>query len=207
MAFFIRESAPTGLPVSSSRVVRSDDYLVWHDAQTVLDQARADAEAVRESAKDEYERERARGYRDGLESARIEAAEKMIENVGRTIDYFEKVEDRMTQLVMQAMRKIVGGFDDSSRVITVVRGALSAVRNQKQVIVRVPPDREGMLKLAVNDLLAAYPGIGYLDLVPDARLSGDACILETEIGVVEGSLDAQIDALGRAFSRILGSRK
>jgi len=64
-----------------------------------------------------------------------------------------------------------------------------------------------MLKSATDELLAAYPGIGYLDLVPDSRLRGDACIVETEIGIVEASMEGQIAALGRAFAKILGSRR
>ncbi len=56
-----------------------------------------------------------------------------------------------------------------------------------------------MLKAATDELLAAYPGIGYLDLVPDTRLHDDACIVETEIGIVEASIEGQIAALGRAF--------
>ncbi len=131
----------------------------------------------------------------------------MIVNVGSTIDYFEKVEERMTQLVMQCMRRVVADFDDQKRVVTVVRSALAAVRNQKQITLKVAPDRVEMVKAATDELLAAYPGIGYLDLVADSRLHDDACIVETEIGVVEASIEGQIAALGRAFTRILGSRK
>ncbi len=43
----------------------------------------------------------------------------------------------MTQLVLQAMRRIVADFDDRQRVITVVKSALAAVRNQKQITLRV----------------------------------------------------------------------
>src|ERR1700691_5993498 len=98
----------------------------------------------------------------------------MIANVGSTIDYFEKVEERMTELVLQCLRRIVASFDDRQRVITVVRGALAAVRNQKQITLRVAPDRLEMLKAATDELLATYPGIGYPALgahtpLPEAR--------------------------------------
>jgi type III secretion protein L len=181
--------------------------MVWQNATALIEAAQAHAEETRVSARDAYEQERQRGYEDGMTAARLEAAEQMLSNVGNTINYFEKVEDRMTELVLQSMRHIVGGFDDRQRVVTVVRGALAAVRHQKQVILRVAPDRVEMLKAATDELLAAYPGIGYLDLVADSRLKGDACIVETDIGTVEASLDGQIAALGRAFAKVLGSRK
>lgn len=58
----------------------------------------------------------------------------------------------------------------------------------------------------INDLLAAYPGVGYLDILADGRLARGSCILESEIGMVEASLEGQIQALRQAFQRTLGSR-
>jgi type III secretion protein L len=113
----------------------------------------------------------------------------------------------MTELVLQAMRRIVADYSDRERVTTVVRGALSAVRNQKQVTLRVAPDKVDLLKQSTDELLASFPGIGYVDIVGDGRLNGDACIVETEIGIVEASMESQITAMGRAFTRVLGSRR
>ncbi len=207
MVVFIRDAAPPRSADPTLRVIPAAQYALWQETNAVIEAAQLEAAAIRAAATGAYEEERRRGYEEGMTAARLEAAEKMIANVGSTIDYFEKVEDRMTQLVLQAMRRIVAGFDDRQRVITVVKSALAAVRNQKQITLRVAPDRLDMLKAATDELLAAYPGIGYLDLVPDSRLHDDACIVETEIGIVEASIEGQIAALGRAFTRILGSRK
>ena len=207
MVLFVRSAAPSGLPDPSARVIPAADYVVWQEASTVIQAAEADAAAILATARQAHEQERQRGYEEGLEAARLEAAEQMITNVGSTIDYYEKVEGRMTELVLQAMRRIVADYSDRERVTTVVRGALSAVRNQKQVTLRVAPDKVDLLKQSTDELLASYPGIGYVDIVGDGRLSGDACIVETEIGIVEASMDGQIAALGRAFTKILGSRR
>ncbi|MEJ0035242.1 MAG: HrpE/YscL family type III secretion apparatus protein [Gammaproteobacteria bacterium] len=207
MVVFIRDAAPSRSADPTLRVIPAADYALWQESSGLIDAARGEAESIRESAREAFESERRRGYAEGLAAAQLDAAEKMIANVGSTIDYFEKVEERMTQLVMQCMRRVVADFDDQKRVVTVVRSALAAVRNQKQITLKVAPDRVEMVKAATDDLLAAYPGIGYLDLVADSRLHDDACIVETEIGVVEASIEGQIAALGRAFTRILGSRK
>lgn len=71
---------------------------------------------------------------------------------------------------------------------------------------RLPPAQVEAVRARSNELLAAYPGVGYLDIVPDARLQGDACILESEIGLVEASIEGQIAALQGAFQKVLGSR-
>ena len=207
MVLFVRDAAPSRAPDPSVRVIPAAGYLAWQDAAALIEAAEAEAAAIQAAAKEAFEQERARGYEDGMTAARVDAAEQMIANVSSTVSYFEKVEDRVIELVLQSIRRIVSEYDDRERVVMVVRSALAAVRNQKQVTVRIAPDRIEMLKSATDSLLVAYPGIGYLDLVPDTRLCGDACIVETEIGIVEASIEGQIAALGRAFAKILGSRK
>lgn len=137
----------------------------------------------------------------------MEAAEHMIENVSRAIGYFEKVEAKVVDLVMAALRKILMDFDDRERVTLVVKNALSAVRNQKQVTLRLPPDKADLLRERINEILAAYPAVGFLDITPDARLTGDACILESDIGSVEAGIEVQLAAIRRAFEKSLGSRQ
>jgi len=42
--------------------------------------------------------------------------------------------------------------------------------------------------------------------VADPRLAADACILESEIGIVEASVQGQLAALRQAFAKVLGAR-
>jgi type III secretion protein L len=207
MVLFVRELADVGRPDPSARIVPAERHRQLLDAQALVEAARAQAAAIVARAQEAYEEERQRGHADGMAGARAEAAEQMMENVARTVDYLGRVEERMTQLVVQALRRIVGEYDDRERAAIVVKGALSAVRNQKQVALRVPADRLEAVRGSLDGILAAFPGIGYVDLQPDARLRGDACIVETEIGIVEASIDAQLQALERAFARVLGSRR
>lgn len=193
-------------PDPSARVLRAADLAALASAQAVLDAAHAQAEAIAASAQDAFEAERRRGYEDGKQEALLDQAEKMIETVSRTVDYFAGVENEMVDLVMAAVRKVVDGFDDREKVMVVVRNALAVVRNQKQMTLRLHPDEIDIVRERINDILAAYPGVGYLDLVADARLARGACILESEIGMVEASLEGQIEALRNAFQRTLGSR-
>jgi type III secretion protein L len=190
----------------AARVRRPPDRAAWAGAQELLAQARAQADAIVGGAQAAYEQESRRGYEEGRESALLDQAEKMIETVGRTVEYFAGVENEMVELVMAAVRKVVDGFDDREKVMVVVRNALAVVRNQKQMTLRLNPAEVDMVREQINDLLAAYPGVGYLDILADGRLARGACILESEIGMVEASLEGQIQALRQAFQRTLGSR-
>lgn len=200
-----RRSVPAHL-APGTRILRAAEVSAWADSEAMLAAAQARADAIVAGAEEALEQERRRGYEQGLAEARLEQAEKMIDTVSRTVDYFAKVESDMVALVMASVRKIMGDFDDSQRVVIAVKSALSVVRNQKQMTLRVHPQQVDALRAHVNELLAAYPGVGYLDIVADGRLSSEACILESEIGMVEASIEGQIAALQGAFQKVLGSR-
>ena len=189
-----------------TRVLPAADLAALVEAQAVLDNAHAQAEAILAGARESFEAERRRGYEDGKQEALLDQAEKMIETVSRTVEYFAGVENEMVDLVMASVRKVVDGFDDREKVMIVVRNALAVVRNQKQMTLRLHPAEIESVRERINDILAAYPGVGYLDLLADARLGRGACILESQIGMVEASLEGQIEALRGEFQRTLGSR-
>ena len=211
MAFLIPRDpltprASAGRVDPAARVLRGAELAAWADAEQLLAQARARADEIIGGAQAAFEAERQRGYEEGREAALLDQAEKMIETVGRTVEYFAGVENEMVELVMSAVRKVVDGFDDREKVMVVVRNALAVVRNQKQMTLRLNPAEVDTVREQINDLLAAYPGVGYLDILADGRPARGACILQSESGMVEASLEGQIQALRQAFQRTLGSR-
>jgi type III secretion protein L len=190
----------------ATQVVRAHEMAALREAQQIVADAQVQADAIVAGAHEALEAERQRGYAQGLEEAQLDQAEQMIENVSRTIDYFSKVEGRVVDLVMQSIQKIVSEFDDTERVVITVKNVLAVVRNRKQMTLRLNPQQVDLIKARVNDLLADYPGVGFLDIVVDTRVKLDACILESDIGLVEASMEGQIAALRSAFEKVLGSR-
>ena len=188
-------------------VLKAKDVAVWTDAQALLERARSDAERIRLEATQAFESEKSRGYEEGLQEARLEQTERMIENATRMVEFFASVEQRMVGLVMDAVRRIIADYSDAERVMAVVRSGLHVMRNQKQLTLRLAPEHATQVSARAAELLQSFPGIGMLDIVPDSRLKGDAAILESEIGVVEASIDMQMQALEHGFQKMLGSRQ
>lgn len=205
MVLFIHRAGALTEPDPAARLLPAAQHLQYLQAEQLLGAAHADAALLAAQAREAYEAERRRGYAEGRAQAGTEAAEQMLEHVARGIDYFAGIEGRMTELVLQAMRRLVADYSERERVVMVVRGALAAVRGQTQVILRVAPDRVELLRSALDELLTAFPSIGHIDLQADARLRDDGCVVETEIGVVEASIEAQLEAMRRAFAKVFGS--
>ena len=205
---FIRILKPSELAQTdpASLVLSPQDVRIHREAEQVLAEAQAEAQRIRAQAVQAYEDERRNGYEEGLATARMEEAERLIENATRTVDYFAAIEQKIVSLVMNAVRKIMAEFDDTTRVLSVVQSGLSVMRNQKQLTLRLPPEHIEMVRARAQQLLERFPGVGMMDIVPDARLKGDAAILESEMGVVEASVELQLQAIEQGFAKLLGSR-
>lgn len=193
-------------PDPGARIVRREDYMAWTRAHDIVIAAQAHATAILADAHNIFEQERRRGYEEGDRQARRQQAEKIIETVGQTVDYLSRFEHEIIDLVMGAVRKIVDGFDDEDAVMAVARNAIAIARNQKQITLRLNPSQVDIVRSRLDELLAVFPVVGYVDIRDDPRVRKGGCILESEIGLIEAHLDDQIEALRIAFERILGSR-
>jgi type III secretion protein L len=205
---FIRILRPSDLAMTNPTqwVLSPDEVRQWQTAEQVLQEARAEAERIRAEAEDAFEAEKQRGYEEGLTMARMDEAERLIENATRMVDYFAGIEQKIVDLVMKAVRRIMADFDDTTRVLAVVQSGLSVMRNQKQLTLRLSPEHAETVRERAQQLLERFPGVGLMDIVPDNRLKGDAAILESEMGVVEASIDLQLKAIEQGFVKLLGSR-
>ncbi|MEH0085756.1 HrpE/YscL family type III secretion apparatus protein [Vibrio antiquarius] len=189
------------------KVLKAKDYASYLDSQHLVEAANSKAESIIANAQQAYETEKQRGYQDGLAQAKIENAQTMVETLARCNDYYQQVEEKMTGVVLEAVRKIIDTFDDVDTTVSVVREALQLVSNQKQVILHVHPEQVVDVREKVAGVLSDYPEVGYVDVVADARLKNGGCILETEVGIIDASIDGQLHALKQAMVKPLSERK
>ena len=189
--------------LAGEKVVKADQYQSFVDAEGIISSSRKQAERILEAARRERESERQRGYQQGLLEGRREMAERMIDAVERNVDYFSHMEQKVVDIVVEALKKILGEIDQREKILKIVQNALAVVRNQAKVTLRVCPDEAAYVRSRVDDILKQYPGIGYLDVSPDPRLKEGGCILETEMGVVDASVDVQLEAICRSLARSL----
>jgi type III secretion protein L len=199
--FFIKNGSFT--PKPGQTVLKAADYALLLAAEEVLEKARQEGEAIREAAKQAHEEEKERGYAEGMMLGKMEMAERMLDTATRGVDYLEGLEGTIVDLVMNAMTKIIDGFTDKERVLGVVRKSLGYVRSQKRVVLRVAPEDADMVQEEMKNLLRDYPGIGILDVAVDPRLARGACILESELGLIDASLNVQLEGIRKAFLRRL----
>ncbi|WP_448217973.1 HrpE/YscL family type III secretion apparatus protein [Endozoicomonas sp. 2B-B] len=186
----------------SAKVLKSEDYADYLESEKIVSKAREHAREILEQSRQAYEKEKQRGFEEGLAEGKVDQAEQMLKVVSRTINYLSEVEKALADILMSGIKKIIGEYDQEELAVSLVKNALQHVRNEKQVTIRIPPSQFKMVKTRLNEILGEYKGVGFIDLVSDERLSTGDCIMESDIGVVDASVDLQIKALQKRFERI-----
>lgn len=182
-------------------VLRSADYQAYLTANQLVELARERAQAIEQGARDVYEQQKALGWQAGVDEARTSQATLIQETLQQCNQYYRAVEQKMSDVVLHAVRKILKQYDNTELALSVTREALSLVSNQKQVILHVQPEQVSAVRERVSHILKDFPEVGYVDVVADARLDEGGCILETEIGIIDASVDGQLAALATALTQ------
>lgn len=189
---------------SDTRLVKATDVATVRSAEEIIAAAEADAARIREEAKAAFEEERRKGYEKGLQDGNMEIAMLKLDQVDKSVAFMESVEDKMADIVMKALRSCVVEIGDREMVVQIVRKTMKAViRTQKTVVLKVAPEMVETVKARVAEFKVEYPTVESFDVVEDSRLKGPACVLETEAGVADASVETQLAAIERSLKRKL----
>lgn len=187
------------------KVIPAAEVATVLEGAAILERAAQEREAILAQARIDAEAERRRGFEKGLREGKMQIAGQMVATVERSVRYLGEIESGMVEIVLSAVRRILGEIDDKNRIKSVVRKVLATARDQRRVTLRVSRADEEILRGELDRILADFPGISYIDIEPDVRLQQGDCILETEIGVVEATLESQLEAVRTALSKTLTS--
>ena len=173
------------------------DFLL--EAEQWLDAAKQEARRIRQEAQEHFASEKKRGFQLGLDEAQQEMVGEMTQLAAQKKHFLQASERELVDVVMSSVRKIIHDMDDETRVVGVVKNALNLLRHQKELRLSVSTSMIHAVRTRLNELLALYPAVSYIDLVADGRLDTDECVLESSIGRVEAKIEPQLQALRQAF--------
>ncbi|MDR2390606.1 MAG: HrpE/YscL family type III secretion apparatus protein [Planctomycetota bacterium] len=195
------------VPEPGTMVLKAGEYAVMAEANAVLAQASARAGEIVALAEADAEAERRRGYEAGVAEGKAEVAERMFETMAASVEHLSGMESTLVDLVMRSLRTVLGTFDREELAVETVRHALRLVRDEKRVVLRVAAADADCVAKRLDEIVRRYPGMGRVDLVPDASLGSGGCVMETEIGVIDASLDRQLAMIENSFRRQLEERR
>ena len=193
---------PDFVLATDRRLVKATEMATVRSAEEIIAAAEADAARIREEAKVAFEEEKKRGYDKGIADGKMEIAMQKLDLLYSSVAFMEGVEQKMADVVMKALKSFVVEVGDREMVVNIVRKTLNAViRTQRHVTLKVAPEMVGVVKERVAAFRQDYPTVETFDVIEDSRLKGSACILETEAGVADASVETQLAAIEKSLQR------
>jgi flagellar assembly protein FliH len=143
-------------------------------------------------------------YEQKLIQARAPIAAAVKEFAQQRDDYFARVEAEVVQLSLSIAAKILHreAQVDPMLVASLVRIAVEKMREGSSVTVHVGAGR-GM---AWKQYFAGFPNLSRVEVVEDAKLNDQDCVLETELGSANFGLDTQLKEVEQGFFDLLALR-
>ena len=119
-------------------------------------------------------------------------------------DYFSRVESDVVQLALAIAAKILHreAQVDPMLVAALVRVAIDKLHDGSSVSVRVAPAEAGKWRAFLANPLNGST----IEIVEDAHLGAADCILETELGSANFSIEAQMKEVEQGFFDLLAQR-
>lgn len=137
-----------------------------------------------------------RGLEQGREQANRELTQSMALFAGRVNDTLTALEGELVELVIGCVRKVVGEIDVNERVQQAVRAGLELVRGSHKLVIRVHPERQAEVAAYLDSIPHRFSS---LEVVGDDQLAVDGCILESDLGIVNASIDNQLEVIAQTL--------
>jgi len=194
------DNAINGVPKRPrARILRAAEARAWLDGYAFLDEARRDARQMREAARRAYAAEYAQGYEDGKAQGDADAARLVGETTIKVDRYLAGLDAEVIGLALDVVRRMLGEFDVSRLVAKAAGQAIAEIRRAKYLKVRVHPACVGRVRDELHATLRESDVGMTVEIDGDDMLAADACILSTDIAVIDAGIGAQLEAIAAAL--------
>lgn len=173
-------------------VLKAAELLQWQEGAAMLADAAEQAAALRASSAAAHDAECRRGYEEGREQAAAELAQRLLVIDDAASSAARAFEAALPGLVCDIVEGILGERPAMEQLRLAVRRALGRIRHDGTGSLRAAPDCQD----ALREALSAMPhGSAGLRVEVDPGLAPGRCVFESELGVVELGIAAQLRVL------------
>jgi type III secretion protein L len=187
-------------------IVRAAEYEDLTTARDLLERATAEANRLREEAQQAFEQKQIEGHRNGFEDGARTMATRMLQWDHEIQSYLGQLEQQTIGIVLNAVRMVIGESSDQDVVRRIVAGLVEDFKKETGLVLRVSSGQFTETQRYLNERAAESTQNLDIKVVGDDKLEDTACILETQTGLVDASVETQIQAFEEAMNHALSKR-
>jgi type III secretion protein L len=184
-------------------VIPAEDYSTLMTASEVVELAREDAAAYKRTVEEECQRLRSQAQEEGFQEGLIQFHTHILAFEKELAKIRHEANKLILPIALKAARKIVGGELQMrpEAIVDIVLQALAPVTQNKKIVLCVNRADKEMLEQHKPEIRALLEQVESLSIVERPEVSPGGCIIETETGIINATIESQWRALEAAFER------
>ncbi len=192
-------------PASEKKVIRSEDFSTLLAANELLEKTRADVAAAQEKAHKEAEELKKKGYDEGYQEGLTQLNEQIIGLDNEKKRLRNEMNQLILPLALKAAKKVVAGELKShpETIVNIVLQALAPVMQNHRITIYCNKADKEALESEKPRLKEKLEQIESLSIKDRDDVSPGGCIVETESGIINATIENQWRGIESAFDRYL----
>lgn len=166
------------------------------EAQSIIEAAEQRAAEIRAEAEKTFQQARDNGYREGYEKGLENAAQRALRLISDSAQVGDKLAQEAAKLALAISATVIGEQlkvdEDTVRRIAVRALQESVIGDSVTVIIH--PDDRDTLNGAMQNLKRIAHGAA-ISIETDGSLDRGSCVVRTEFGEVDASIEALLEAV------------
>ncbi len=170
-------------------------------AQSVLTEAHEEAARLLEAARAEADRLRHDACEAGRRQAALEWHERQTVQAIDNAQVLRGMHEKLAMIVTGAVERIVHTEERAALYQRALRSVRSFARGASTLALRVSADDHAHARAALDSLKALQTQGLHIEVSVDPALRAGSCVFESEVGILDASLQTQLDGLRAAMDR------
>ena len=190
---------------SEKKVLRAEEFSQLLEIQDLLKEAKDDIQRLQEETTTECIQLKKEAEEAGLQQGLIKFNTQLIYLDQKVKEMQHEMQKMILPLALKAAKKIVGEqlVLNPQSIIEIVMQALKPVRQNHEIKIFVSKEDKEALESAKEKLKVLFDQLRILTIDERDDLTKGSCIIETEAGIINATLDNQWRALEAAFESFL----
>jgi len=190
---------------SSKKILKAKEFSELLTIQELLKKAEQDVVQLKEDAQAECKRLEQEAEEAGFQEGLVKFNQQLIYLDQKVKEMQHEMQKMILPLALKAAKKIVGEQLALSpeTIIDIVMQALKPVRQSHEVKIYVCKEDQQLLESHKNKIKALFDQLRIFSIEEKEGLSQGSCIIETEGGIINATLENQWRALAAAFETFL----
>jgi type III secretion protein L len=186
---------------SSNKILKAEEFSTLLDIETLLATAEEKIAQYKEETTQERELQKQQGFEQGKQEGLATFNHQMIYLDQKVKQMQHDMQKMILPLTLKAAKKIVGAQLDLNpeTIVEIVQQVLRPVRQNHEIKIYVSKQDKDTLELHKDKIKALFDQIRILTIEEREDLEKGSCIIETESGIINATLENQWRALEAAF--------